>query len=289
MVCDLCKTKEAVIHITGEGHFCASCHNRRMLNKFQMPDDAVHAEHVSIAEPDGTIHTFHVQHLILGAIVSWEAVELTGKYEVRWVSQLSSELQDQVSEFYQRIVESVMTKTVEKKESEHWISNLLPRDGKFYSLMDKGTVFLKESDSGDIHFIADGEEYTAEEFARMLGHVQNFQLQYQIVDGADAILREDEYLMPVKITVQSLVKELQELIELTADKGSVSGRMLPVFRNCFQPIIDKANYLFSRGKREEAMDAAETMIQMLQELKAEEDLFPEQEIGRLQALLERIF
>lgn len=155
--------------------------------------------------------------------------------------------------------------------------------------MDKGTVFLKESDTGEIHFIADGEEYTADEFARMLGHVQSFQLQYQIVESADAILREDEYLMPVKITARSLVKELQELIEMTDDEGVVSSRMLPVFRKCFQPILDKANYLFSRGKREEAMDAAETMIQMLQELKAEEDLFPEQEMAQLQDLLERIF
>ena len=289
MLCDVCKSKEAVIHITGEGDFCAACHNRRMLDRFLMTNDAVHADHVSVAEPDGAIHTFHVQHLILGAIVSWEAVELTGKYEVRWVSRLSSELQDQVSDFYQRIVESVMTKTVKKQESEHWISNLLPRDGQFYSLADKGTVFLKEADSEAMHFVADGEEYTAEEFARMLGHVQGFQLQYQIVDAADTILREDEYLMPVTITKQSLVKEMQELIDLTADNGFADNRMCSVFEHFARPIIDRANYLFSRGGREEAMEAAEIMIQMLQELRAEDPAFPEQEITLLQDLLERIF
>ena len=47
-------------------------------------------------------------------------------------------------------------------------------------------------------------------------------------------------------------------------------------------------YAEACGKPEEAMDAAETMIQMLQELKAEEDLFPEQEMAQLQDLLERI-
>lgn len=101
--------------------------------------------------------------------------------------------------------------------------------------------------------------------------------------------RTSEFIMPVTITKQSLVKKMKERIDLTADNGFADNRMCSVFKYFARPIIDRANHLFSRGGREEAMEAAELMIQMLQELRAEDPAFPEREITLLQDLLERIF
>ena len=286
-LCDICKQRKPVITIHGEGQFCAACHNKRMLDMFELGEDAVHAEHLSIVETNGKMHTFHVQHLIFGELVVWEANEIPEGYRIQQNFHITENLQGQVKDFYQRILDTVQTKSLEKQESKHHISNLLYRNGKYYSLRDKGNIQIETDEDDTIGFVVDGEKFSAAEFAKLLGAVPGFTMQYQIHDASDRPLRQNEYLMPVDLSEESLIGELQELINVVSDNWFVSYKDTLVFNHGFIPISDKVDYLYESGKHEEAVSIAEKMIYMLGALETDDDEFPGYEISLLQDVVIR--
>ena len=71
MLCDRCGKNPPVIHITGEGSYCADCNNQMMLEMFGKDNTFHYAKNIIISETDGKMHSFRIQHLILGGIVSF--------------------------------------------------------------------------------------------------------------------------------------------------------------------------------------------------------------------------
>lgn len=53
-----------------------------------MPDTFKYARTMSVMEPTGELYTFEVNHIILGDIVSWEAIEQQGGYEFKGISDM---------------------------------------------------------------------------------------------------------------------------------------------------------------------------------------------------------
>ena len=84
--CEICKKNPAKISI-GNHSYCFDCHNKMALHDMGIDDSFTYAKNMSVIEPNGKIHTFEIEHVVLGGIVSWEANEKDGEYRFRLISQ----------------------------------------------------------------------------------------------------------------------------------------------------------------------------------------------------------
>ena len=66
MLCDRCGKNPSVIHIAGKGNYCADCNNQMMLEMYGKDNTFHYAKNIIISETDGKMHSFRIQHLILG-------------------------------------------------------------------------------------------------------------------------------------------------------------------------------------------------------------------------------
>ena len=48
------------------------------LKDMGIDNDFVYAKNMSVIEPSGKMHSFEIEHIVLGSIVSWEANEIDG-------------------------------------------------------------------------------------------------------------------------------------------------------------------------------------------------------------------
>lgn len=99
-------------------------------------------------------------------------------------------------------------------------------------------------------------------------------LQYQIHDASEPILKADEYLMPVHITKQSLIDELEVAINIHGDRGFISYKATLAFDEAFYKIIDKLEVLYNSDKKEDALIAGRKMVQILAHTETDDDYFP---------------
>ena len=274
-LCDICKKSVATIRITGEGDYCLDCHNERMLKRYGRENDYKYSKRMSVLEPSGAVHAFEIEHVILGSIVSWDAYEKNGNYHFREISDIDDNATVVAARFFQKIVDGVCTKTLQEYDMP--ASNLAYDDGRCYGLKDKGTINVIEDEGRDyeIGFEIDGKVFTPEQIAELLGSYPGFSIQYQIHDASDPVLKEDEYLMPVRITKQSLVDELETAIAIQGDRGFISYKDTRAFDEAFYLIIKKLKVLADSGKREDALAAARQMARVMMALETDDDFFPE--------------
>ena len=57
MLCDRCGKNPPVIHISGEGSYCADCNNQMMLELFGKDNTFHYAKNIIINETDGKMHS----------------------------------------------------------------------------------------------------------------------------------------------------------------------------------------------------------------------------------------
>lgn len=272
-LCDICKKQVAKIQITGKGKFCLDCHNDIVLKENGIDDTFHYAPTMTVMEPSGAIHTFRVEHVILGTIVSWDAYEVDGDYHFREISDIGSNGTAVARKFFQKIVDGVCTKTLD----EVCCSALIPGIERTSNILkDKGTIFVSEDE--DLHgrssFVIDGKKYSGEELAELFSAYAGFMIQYQIHDASEPILKADEYLMPVRITKQSLIDELEVAINIHGDGGFISYKDTLAFDEAFYKITDKLEVLSNSGKKEDALAAGRKMVQILAHTETDDDYFP---------------
>jgi|GEM_PF-3385343 hypothetical protein len=231
--CEICKKNPAKISI-GNHSYCFDCHNKMALHDMGIDDSFTYAKNMSVIEPNGKIHTFEIEHVVLGGIVSWEANEKDGEYRFRLISQTGEDGADTAQKLFRKIVEGVCTKTLEEHKGE-WSTS--------YFLKSKGNISIIEDEDRDYDtaFVIDGKKFTPEEFAELIKGYVSFQMQYQIKDGSEKLLGENEYLVPVKISKQGLMEELETALAVTTDRGGfLSYKNVPAFDELFYKILDKA-------------------------------------------------
>lgn len=231
--CEICKKNPAKISI-GNHSYCFDCHNKMALHDMGIDDSFTYAKNMSVIEPNGKIHTFEIEHVVLGGIVSWEANEKDGEYRFRLISQTGEDGADTAQKLFRKIVEGVCTKTLEEHKGE-WSTS--------YFLKSKGNISIIEDEDRDYDtaFVIDGKKFMPEEFAELIKGYVSFQMQYQIKDGSDKLLGENEYLVPVKISKQGLMEELETALAVTTDRGGfLSYKNVPAFDELFYKILDKA-------------------------------------------------
>ena len=144
------------------------------------------------------------------------------------------------------------------------------------SLRDKGTINIIEDEERGyrVGFKIDGIRFSGEDLEKLLGAFPGFSMRYQIQDGSDPILKEDEYLMPVYITKASLIDELNTAIDIYSDRGFISYNEVLKFDEVFYKIIDKLEVLAHSEKRNDAIEAGREMVRIMKSIETDDDQFP---------------
>lgn len=272
--CEICKKNPAKISI-GNHSYCFDCHNKMALHDMGIDDNFTYAKNMSVIEPNGKIHTFEIEHVVLGGIVSWEANEKDGEYQFRLISQTGEDGADTAQKLFRKIVEGVCTKTLEEHKGE-WSTS--------YFLKSKGNISIIEDEDRDYDtaFVIDGKKFTPEEFAELIKGYVSFQMQYQIKDGSEKLLGENEYLVPVKISKQGLMEELETALAVTTDRGGfLSYKNVPAFDELFYKILDKLQVLDDALEREKAQEIGRAIAKRLREVEHDDDWFP---VGDIQMI-----
>ena len=82
-ICDICKKEPARVHIKGQGKYCLKCYNSMALERIGADDTFHYPDTMAVMEPNGRCHTFHIEHMIMGDTVCWDAIEQNGGYHFR--------------------------------------------------------------------------------------------------------------------------------------------------------------------------------------------------------------
>lgn len=274
--CEICKKNLAKIRI-GNHSYCFDCHNKMALRDMGIDDSFTYAKNMSVIEPNGQMHTFEIEHVVFGGIVSWEANEKDGDYQFRLISDVEEDGAFTAHKLFRKIVEGVCNKTLEEHKGQ-WNTS--------YSLRSKGNITIIEDEDRDFApaFEIDGQKLTPEEFAELVSGYAGFQMQYQIKDGSDKLLGENEYLVPVKITEQGLMEELETALAVTTDRGGfLSYKNVSAFDELFHKILDKLQVLDDALEREKAQECSRAIAKRLREVEHDDDWFP---IGDIQMICE---
>ena len=268
-LCCVCKKNISYIHIEGVGDYCRDCHNKKMLEEFGVKNDFNYAKIIIVSDKSGERHTFKVEHIILGSIVSWDAEEIKGDYTFRLISKITDNGTEVARRFFHKIVDGVNNKSLS-------VSSF----GQTY-INDKGNVqVVSREDEYGWHtaMVVDGHVYSPEEFVELFSSVEGFNIQYRVCDASEPLLGKDEYLMSVKITVDELIAELEYIINVYSDNGFMDYKTIPLFDEYFYKYIDKLE-LFYENKRDEAVVAGKKIIEMLERIENDDDFFPINEVG----------
>ena len=87
---------------------------------------------MAVREPNGNLHIFRIEHMIMGDTVCWDAFGQNSIYHFREISDIESNGAATAQRFFRKIVEGVCTKSL--CEFEHRADNLLYRDGKYIKM-----------------------------------------------------------------------------------------------------------------------------------------------------------
>lgn len=238
-------------------------------------NDFVYAKNMSVIEPSGKMHSFEIEHIVLGSIVSWEANEIDGEYRFRLISDVDEDGTAVAQKLFRKIVDGVCSRTLEEHKSE-W--------GTSFSLKSKGNIQMIEDEDNDWGpaFEIDGKKFTPEEFAELVSGYTGFNMQYQIRDGFSPLLGENEYLVPVKISKELLLQELETALAVTTDKGGfLSYKNVSAFDELFYKILDKLQTLDDALERDNAQEIGRAIAKRLREVEHDDDWFP---IGDIQMI-----
>ena len=191
--------------------------------------------------------------------------EIGGDYSFKLISDMAENGSKAAERFIEKITAGVKNKILSiEPESDAYLSN-------------KGDIHIEYDEERDsMIFVIDGKRVLPDELAECLSCFEGFDLQYAIRDESEPLLGEDEYLIPVKITRDTLVEELEEKINMYSDGGFLSYKILSLFQDWLYGHIDKLEVLY-RYNREDAVGAGKEMIRMLEGIEHDDDFFPEAE------------
>lgn len=273
-ICEVCKKNPAKIQI-GKHSYCFDCHNKMALKDMGIDNDFVYAKNMSVIEPCGKMHSFKIEHIVLGSIVRWEANEIDGEYRFRLISDVDEDGTAIAQKLFRKIVDGVCSKTLEEHRSV-W--------GTSVSLKSKGNIQIIEDEDNDWGpaFEIDGRKFTPEEFAKLISTYTSFIMQYQIRDGSSSLLSENEYLVPIKISKELLLQELETALAVTTDRGGfLSYKNVSAFDELFSNILDKLQILDDALERDKAQEIGRAIARRLREVEHDDDWFP---IGDIQMI-----
>lgn len=282
-ICDCCHKQPAQIYVKGEGKYCVDCYNSTFADLYNWDNDAFqYTRDIAVTDKAGDLHYFHLSHLFFGNMVRWEAVEHGGSYEIVMRGTQITPAKVQIQEFHRKIAETLWNRTTEKNDTS------LPE----YSLKDHGNIDIRYSEEENgIIFVIDGRKFSPAEFSSMLEEYEGWTIQYQIRDKGRDILKEKEMLIPVEMTKKALVSELESAIFSFSKSKYIDDIQFVSYKNTSSlfdyiiRVIDKLEYMWEDGRREEAEETGKEMIRILQAVETDDDQFPEYEISLIENII----
>ncbi|MDO4649887.1 MAG: hypothetical protein Q4B26_14695 [Eubacteriales bacterium] len=287
--CKICGSKDVRIYIEGEGAYCLSCHNTRMLSRMRIADEFHYPEFIYIMDDEQELHQFQLEHLILGTIVQWHANETDSHRSVTVIADVSESAGKGLNALLRKAADVVSCRTIEKIKKTRPLSNLLEREDGYYALKAKGNMRIVTTNGG-VHFEIDGELFTPEETAKMLEGYDTFQVQYQISDASEDILRKNEILVPEAVGKEVLLDELEILsLDHSDERMRIAGTEALEFAIGFSSIERKLHLMIRFGDqdmRDEAEQIKELIIRQLRDLSFESEELRAELIERTRRAIE---
>ena len=158
-----------------------------------------------------------------------------------------------------------------------------------------GTIRIEDDENGETVFRLDGEECSPEELMQYFNLYVGFDLAYQIMDPSSKdVIENGMVLVPMKLNEEVFTQDLNDLLyTMTIDhKGKfLSKKDVPAFDVMFGKITDKYEYycrysLENYGRlKDEVINAGKKMIQILNGIGTDDDLFPAYETGMIEAIM----
>lgn len=143
---------------------------------------------IEVNEEDGSIHRLTVGYMVVGANVIWIAKEeASGESIEGYEFKIASKVYEDQFHAYKRLEEKVQFSILKKTLTVEngGCSNNVIRNGKQYSIGDKGIMCITHISDGEYGFVIDGMLFTPKELALMLSMYEGFNLVFSITDPCD--------------------------------------------------------------------------------------------------------
>lgn len=140
-------------------------------------------------------------------------------------------------------------------------------------LRDKGTIIpvcvsgteMSGPVQGEYGLMIDGKLFSGDDLVRMLQGYEGAQIQFQIKDPSDDVLRGNEYLMPVRLGEKQLVDDTLELLRLFTENGEfISDHDQENFSHLFEEVLKKLKLYHESNPRGYGKLAGMGMIKALE-------------------------
>lgn len=164
-------------------------------------DSFQYPKNIAITDKQGDLHFFSLHHIFMGSMVHWNADEENGSYHVEMDAPPEEPADRQIHNFHKKIVEKLWNRSLEK----HTIDGY-----ELTSLQDHGNLDIRYSnEKNETVFVIDGKTFSAEKFMELLRTYEGWTMQFQIRSASDGVLKENERLMPVDVSKESILEELK--------------------------------------------------------------------------------
>ena len=152
-------------------------------------------------------------------------------------------------------------------------------------LRDRGWAEM-ESRNGEIGFRVDGKLYSAQKFADMFRSFEGFRMNWQIQDALTEIPDRDTYWLPVRITDELLLEELELLIfSASGNPEFISYKDMNAFDLGFDALYEKLKLYCRNNPPGVGKVAGMKLIHRLEKLETDDDMFPQYQIETIRDLV----
>ncbi len=143
-----------------------------------------------------------------------------------------------------------------------------------------------EEEDGEVFFLTDGKRLSPREFADMLSPYNGFLLTWQIRDASGEIPDHNTYYLPVRISDELLMQELEELIrDNSRGENFISYRDTLAFHNGFIGIYEKLELYYTSNPPGKGKLAGLRLIHRLEELETDDDDFLQYQVEMIRNLI----
>jgi len=184
-----------------------------------------------------------------------------------------------MAELLEKLETALLNPVIEEEKSS------VPFLGKQEFLRERGYAEIGRKNE-EIGFLVDGRYFGARKFADMFDRYEGFRLCWQIQDALTGVPDRDTYWVPVRLTDERLLDELERLIVSSAgSREFISYKNVNAFDIGFDALMEKLiNYAGCNPPGIGKM-AGMKLIRRLEELETDDDMFPEYHVAAIREVI----
>ncbi|MCR5101989.1 MAG: hypothetical protein K6B41_11595 [Butyrivibrio sp.] len=256
------------------------------MNKDSKAGDFYYPEKIFVYEKDGRLRQFSLQHRAVGINIYWEADEIDGEYRFRYLSKSNEDIEEVLSRFKRKILAGIGYKSISRKHPEKHSKNVLERNGDDYTLGMRGNVEIRDDGKGNVNFCIDGEIFSPDEFAKMLGPYVGSSLCFQIQDITEPLLEKNDFLVAIKVTAANIMDDFVQIVEIFTDEDNyLEEDELPGFEEAMWDLVDRLDILYHSEHIQDAIDVGTKIIKQLNEISCDDPDFPSYDIEMIENII----